>query len=122
TVLRYTGGKFKTLVKVGDIPGTVISMAETRDHRVWIGTPDHGLVHADGGTMSTVIPALANKKINTLLAANSGGLWIGTDEGLLFWDGTPLQDRNLPPLIAQLQILALANDPQGNIWVGTNRG
>jgi signal transduction histidine kinase/ligand-binding sensor domain-containing protein len=122
TVLRYTGGKFKTLVKVADIPGTVISMAETRDHRVWIGTPDHGLFHADGGTMSTVIPALANKKINTLLAANSGGLWIGTDEGLLFWDGTQLQDRNLPPLIAQLQILALANDPQGNIWVGTNRG
>ena len=122
TVLHYTGGKFKTLVKVADIPGTVISMAETRDHRVWIGTPDRGLFRADGGAMSTVIPSIANRKINTLLAAHNGGLWIGTDEGLLFWDGTQLEERNLPPLMAQLQILALANDPEGNIWVGTNRG
>jgi ligand-binding sensor domain-containing protein len=122
TLMRYTAGKFKTLVKVAEIPGTVISMAETRDHRVWIGTPDHGLFRADGSAISTVIPSLANKKINTLLPANNGGLWIGTDEGLLFWDGTQLEERNLPPSMAQLQILALANDPQGNIWVGTNRG
>ncbi|HEY2466477.1 MAG TPA: two-component regulator propeller domain-containing protein [Terracidiphilus sp.] len=122
TVLRYTGGKFKTLVKVTDMPGTVISMAETRDHRVWIGTPDHGLFRADGGALSPVMPSLANKKINTLLPATNGGLWIGTDEGLLFWNGIQLEDRNLPPSMAQLQILSLAKGPQGNIWVGTNRG
>ena len=79
TVLRYIGGKFKTLVKVADIPGTVISMAETRDHRVWIGTPDNGgPFRVNNGAISSVTPQLANRKINTLLAANSGGLWIGT--------------------------------------------
>jgi ligand-binding sensor domain-containing protein len=123
TVLRYSGGKFKTLVKVADIPGTVISMAETRDRRVWIGTPDNGLFRVSDGAVSSVTPQLANKKINTLLAANSGGLWIGTDEGLFFWDGAQLQEEaNLSPLNSQLQILALAKDSQGSVWVGTNRG
>jgi signal transduction histidine kinase/ligand-binding sensor domain-containing protein len=122
TVQRYTGGKFKTLVKAADTPGTVISMAETRDHHVWIGTPDDGLFRVDGETLSSISSQLANRKINALLAANSGGLWIGTDEGLLFWDGTQLAKMNLPSSIAQLQILALAKDAQANIWVGTNRG
>jgi ligand-binding sensor domain-containing protein len=120
--LRYSGGKFETIVQTAKIPGTAISMAQTRDHRIWIGTPDNGLFRVNDGAISSVTPQLANKKINTLLAANSGGLWIGTDEGLFFWDGAQLQEANLPPLMSQLQILALAKDPQGNIWVGTNRG
>ena len=120
--LHYSRGKFETIVKTQTIPGTAISMAETRDHRIWIGTPDNGLFRVSDGALSSVTPQLANKKINTLLAANSGGLWIGTDEGLFFWDGAQLQVPNLPPLISQLQILALAKDSQGNVWVGTNRG
>jgi ligand-binding sensor domain-containing protein len=120
--LRYSGGKFETIVKTAKIPGTALSMAETRDRRVWIGTPDNGLFRVNDGAISSVTPQLANKKINTLLAANSGGLWIGTDEGLFFWDGAQLQEANLPPLIPQLQILALAKDSQGSVWVGTNRG
>ena len=120
--LHYSRGKFETIVKTEAIPGTAISMAETRDHRIWIGTPNNGLFRVNDGAISSITPQLANKKINTLLAANSGGLWIGTDEGLFFWDGAQLQVSNLPPLISQLQILALAKDSQGNVWVGTSRG
>ena len=45
--LRYREGKFQTIAHVEDVPGTVISIAETRDGRVWMGTRDDGLFRID---------------------------------------------------------------------------
>lgn len=41
--LRYHDGRFETVVNADENPGTVISLAMTRDQRVWLGT-QHSVV------------------------------------------------------------------------------
>jgi signal transduction histidine kinase/ligand-binding sensor domain-containing protein len=118
--LRYRDGKFQSIGTSDDMDGIAISVAETRDRRVWMGTRDLGLFRIDQGSLFNVSKQLADTSVNTLLPANNGGLWIGTDAGIEFWDGNRLAKTGLPSFIKQLQILALTKDHEGNVWVGTN--
>jgi ligand-binding sensor domain-containing protein/signal transduction histidine kinase len=119
---RYRKGQLETVIPADQNPGTVISLAATRDGKVWLGTQDNGLFRVSGGDLSKVAKELQDWKINALLPANSGGLWIGTDHGIRFWDGTGLATLNLPSSIGRLQVLAMALDQDANVWVGTNQG
>ncbi len=65
---------------------------------------------------------LVNKDINTLLAANNGGLWIGTTAGIEYWDGKGLVKLGLPRSINQSHVLAMGKDHDSNVWVGTDHG
>lgn len=118
--LRYQDGRFETVVNADENPGTVISLAMTRDQRVWLGTQDNGLFRVSDGRISRIDGAAP--KVNALLPANSGGLWIGTDHGLQYWDGNRLTKPNLQSPIGPLKILALAMDRDANIWIGTDHG
>jgi signal transduction histidine kinase/ligand-binding sensor domain-containing protein len=120
--LRYRDGKFQRVGTSKDMDGIAISIAQTRDRKVWMGTRDIGLFRIDQGSLFNVSNQLADTSVNTLLPANNGGLWIGTDTGIEFWDGNGLAKKGLPSFLKQLQILALAKDPEGNVWVGTNHG
>jgi len=120
--LRYRDGKFDTAGHAEEVPGTVISVGETRDGRVWMGTRDDGLFRIDQGRVTSVSRELTTSKINALLPANSGGLWIGTDAGIKFWDGNGLVKNGPPSPLDHLQILAMTKDHQANVWVGTNHG
>jgi ligand-binding sensor domain-containing protein/signal transduction histidine kinase len=120
--LRYRNGHMETVVSSDDNPGTVIALAATRDRRVWLGTRDTGLFRAGGGLIAQVAQELKDTKINSLLPASNGGLWIGTDQGIRFWDGSRLAALNLPYAIGQLQILAMTKDRDDNVWVGTSHG
>lgn len=120
--LQYSGGKFVTVVATGQIPNAVISLAQTRDQTIWLGTRDNGLFRMVDGRPESVSNDLNDAKINTLLPAISGGLWIGTDHGLRYWDGHQLVELPLPAPVRQLQILTLLQDSDLNIWAGTDHG
>lgn len=121
-VLDDRDGKFEPVPNTGELADTVISVAQTRDHNIWLGTRDSGLFRMTNGHPVSVSSALAGTKINVLLSAYSGGLWIGTDHGLRYWDGSGLAQLALLPAIDQLQILAMTVDRNSNTWVGTNHG
>jgi ligand-binding sensor domain-containing protein len=79
---RYEGGRLETIVRADQIPGNVISLAATRDQSIWLGTQDNGLFRLSQGHISKVAQELKDSKINVLLPADTGGLWIGTDNGI----------------------------------------
>jgi signal transduction histidine kinase/ligand-binding sensor domain-containing protein len=120
--LRYREGKFQRVGTSEDMDGIAISVAETRDRKVWMGTRDIGLFRIDPESLFNVSKQLADTSINALLPATNGGLWIGTDAGIDFWDRNGLADKGLPAFFKQLQVLALTKDHDGNVWVGTNHG
>jgi signal transduction histidine kinase/ligand-binding sensor domain-containing protein len=122
STLRYRDGKFETVAYTGEGPGTVVSVNQTRDGHVWIGTQDAGLFRVDQEHITNVSRELANSKVNTLLPANNGGLWVGTDAGIKFWDGNGLAKTDQLSPISQFQILAMMRDRQSNVWVGTSHG
>jgi PAS domain S-box-containing protein len=119
---RYRHGKFETVTNSEEVPGTVISLAEARDLTVWMGTRDDGLFRIDERHAPNLPKELVDKKINALLAAKNGGLWIGTDDGLRFLNNTGSLRAEATLWAYHDQVLALTRDRDGNTWAGTNRG
>jgi ligand-binding sensor domain-containing protein/signal transduction histidine kinase len=119
---RYEDGRLETIARAEQSPGIVISLAATRDHSIWLGTRDSGLFRLSQGHISKVAQELKDSKINALLPADTGGLWIGTDNGIHLWEGGVVATLNLPSSLRHLQILSMARDHDMNVWIGTNHG
>jgi ligand-binding sensor domain-containing protein/signal transduction histidine kinase len=120
--IRFRNGNAETVVNADKDLGVVRSVAVARDGRIWSATEDGILFRADAGRPSKIVEEPANTRINTLLPAINGGLWIGTNRGLQLWDGSKLANLDLPPSIENLPILALAMDHDANVWAGTSAG
>ena len=117
--LRYRGGRLQPILPGAG--GDGISIIETADGVVWIGTPTSGLEMLRNGK-STPVPGLPDSKVNCLEASPQGDLWIGTDNGLAHWDGARIAPRDVPAALAHGHILSLAHDSDSNLWVGTLEG
>jgi ligand-binding sensor domain-containing protein/signal transduction histidine kinase len=110
-----------TAHRLAEPNSAVLSMIETFDGRLWLGTQDKGLFFFKDGRISSVPSPAKNEKINCLLPADNGELWIGTDGGLRRWNGSVVTSDAVPPSLVHQPILALARDRDSNIWIGTSR-
>jgi PAS domain S-box-containing protein len=107
--------------KLGPSSPPVISMAETSDGKVWLGTLGDGLFVLTGGRATNVDVGLADRKINSLLPMGEE-LWVGTDTGLYHGNGNGFRRLELPSFLGIVQVLSILRDRDANIWVGTTRG
>lgn len=120
-VMTYGGGRPQIVAPASALPRSpVISIAESNDAAVWLGTRDAGLFRMNAGSAAVAVPGSEEFKINCLLAQGGSGLWIGTDAGVVRWDGTALTRAGLPSSIAHVQALAMSDDRNGNLWIGTS--
>jgi signal transduction histidine kinase/ligand-binding sensor domain-containing protein len=117
----YRGGKFETIAVATPLARSpVLSVAQTSDGDVWMGTRDAGLFRVSKNHVAAVVNGLPDLKINCLLPDGDGRLWVGTDGGIALWDGSRLTSGGIPEAINHSQALALLKDRDGNIWVGTD--
>ena len=67
---------------------------------------------------------LPQNTVQTVLRGRDGYLWLGTQEGLVRFDGARFTtyDRRSTPELKHNSILALAEAPDGTLWAGTNGG
>jgi len=119
--LRYSAGKFIPVVSSGEASGLPIAIAETADGAVWVGMRDTGLFRVRDGRGSQVT-GLPDQKVNALLSGEGRELWIGTDSGLVRWDGSAITRRGVPSALARSPILAMARDRDSNLWISTPAG
>jgi ligand-binding sensor domain-containing protein/signal transduction histidine kinase len=98
----------------------VISIGETDDGRIWLGTEAAGLFYSKEGRLSSV-GNLAGTRINSILPIDNSELWIGTSKGLLRWNGSTLTRERVPSALQHSEVLSLIRDRDANIWVGTNQ-
>jgi ligand-binding sensor domain-containing protein/signal transduction histidine kinase len=117
---RYAGGKFTPIVSPVGTGGLGLAVAETADGAAWIGSPD-GLtcVRAEGRSQ---VMALSGQKVGVLQAGSGPELWIGTDAGLVRWDGAAVTHRGVPSALTRNEILALLRDRDSNLWVSISNG
>jgi signal transduction histidine kinase/ligand-binding sensor domain-containing protein len=108
--------------KLGPASPPVISLAETADGKIWMGTLGDGLFLLRGGRATRVNAGLLDRKMNCLLAIGSDELWVGTNTGLYRGNGTGFRRLELPSFLGTVQVLSLLRDRDSNIWVGTTRG
>lgn len=120
--LLYKGGKFESLAPAITASLTIISLAQTNDGKVWIGTRDSGLLSINNGQVTRILEGLPDSKINCLLPVGDRELWIGTDKGVALWNGSELTRAGLLPSLGQAQVLAMTMDRESNLWIGTANG
>ena len=118
---NFKGGAFQMLASAADLPRSpVISLAQTTDGDIWMGTRDVGLFHMRDGKTASIRNGLPDSKVNCLLADGSRDLWIGTDNGIVRWNGSELAAAGIPASLNHFQALTMARDRDANIWVGTD--
>lgn len=118
-IFRFLGDDVEKLVS--GLP-PVISLAETAEGKIWMGTLGDGLFFLAGGRAIKVNAGLPDRKINCLLAIGSDELWVGTDTGLYRGNSKGVRQVELPSVVSNVQVLSILRDHDSNIWVGTARG
>lgn len=122
-VIRYRNGHVETIVSHQMMPSSfVIAMTETPDGDVWLGTRDSGLLRLHDGHLSPIVKGLQNQKINALLVGEGHTLWIGTDDGVMRWNGSEVTRAGIPDRFAHVGALAMVRDHDENLWIGTTSG
>jgi ligand-binding sensor domain-containing protein/signal transduction histidine kinase len=105
---------------------TVPLLLQSHEGFLWAGT-ELGLARFDGVSFRVfdhlATPALPEGEIRCLLDSNgSGGLWVGTGNGLLHWiDGNPRLMKSEDGLPSN-SIRGLAQTSDSTVWVWTESG
>ncbi|MEO8126103.1 MAG: two-component regulator propeller domain-containing protein, partial [Bryobacteraceae bacterium] len=119
--LLMHGTTFETAAAPKDFSrSAVLSIAQTSNGDIWVGTRDAGLFRLAGGRTFAVTEELPDPKVNALVAFGNNELWVGTDSGIARWNGTKLTRAGVPRSLDGVQALAMAVDRDSNLWVGTN--
>ncbi len=113
--------------RVEDVDSAMIlSLAETSDGAVWVGTEEHGLYRlaADGDVDHfDDRHGLGSPNVWALLEDHRGLLWIGTHGGgLSLWDGVAMSGFGLRDGLTSERVTTLAEDRDGSLWIGTRGG
>jgi signal transduction histidine kinase/ligand-binding sensor domain-containing protein len=97
------------------------------DHhqQVWAGArPAYGaglfrLVH---GLFHPALDVAHMPDMSVLFADHTNDLWVGTEGGLGYWDGSQLRMFTTAAGLSANNVHALAEDHLGNLWIGTELG
>ncbi|WP_102797109.1 ligand-binding sensor domain-containing diguanylate cyclase [Bowmanella denitrificans] len=108
----------------GDTP-SILSLAENDQHFL-LGTYSHGLLmlnkqNGQLSQMNTRDGLLANH-VRSLLVASDNSLWIGTTRGLNHLTTQGIQSFDKSNGLTDDYIMAIAQDPRGGIWIGSEMG
>jgi len=75
----------------------------------------------DGRRVIAFTERLLGRRITSLLASGAD-LWVGTDAGLVLWNGTAITGDRVPSSLRRAQVLTMWADRRSNLWFGTRSG
>jgi signal transduction histidine kinase/ligand-binding sensor domain-containing protein len=123
--LNHTEGpRIRTYTSADGLPDDLIrSLLSDEDGSLWIGTR-HGLAHLQNDRFVTLTHSdgLGSDLVGALLkshSSNSHDLWIGTLDGLARLRDGHIETFTKRDGLSGDTITALAEYPQGTIWIGT---
>jgi len=102
-------------------PIIITAVKVASDGSVWIGTAEQGFYVNTGSGFVNTYSALY-KTINVIEEDASGNIWLGTDYGLIKWDGNAYSYISRLDGLPGNKISALHKDRQNRLWIGTRGG
>ena len=106
----------------GLIEDNAMSVAPARDGGVWITGADTGIVGVSDRAGVTPLRAgreLPTAHFNSVLEDARGRLWIGTNDGLIWFEHGQVVSVRTPDGLPFGVVLAIGEDSDDNIWVST---
>lgn len=105
----------------------ITSIAEDKQGNLWIGDYEVGLVILDRSVNRFIrVPDFLKNDVNKIICDTKGNMWIGTNNGLRFYDNqskiyhTYQYDIFNPSGINSNSIYALMEDRTGIVWISGN--
>ena len=117
---RFRGGAFTIYTtKEGLTNNEVRAIYEDRKGKIWIGTVG-GLNLFEDGKLSS-IPEL-KQTVSAILERQDGSLWFGARNGLVELKDGKITTHTTQNGLSENRILALYEDAQASLWIGTYGG
>lgn len=92
------------------------------DGTLWVGV-SQGLFRGTLDSELLPVPAFGVAEIATIRAARAGGLWIGSDQGVVRWHENRVQQRIGPAEgLGSRFVRSVHEDERGTLWIGTYGG
>jgi ligand-binding sensor domain-containing protein len=85
---------------------------------IWLGSSEQGFYVNKGSGFIKVLSA-AYAKVNSIEEGNAGNIFIGTDNGIIKWDGSTYTYIKAVDGLPSDRILALSFATSGRMWIGT---
>lgn len=101
-----------------------ITLVEDRDKSMWFGLAENGVIRLQSGELThwTMKEGLIDDRIESMLAASDGTIWVGTHGGVSRWNGSGWQ--RWPSLGYPdpdgLIVFELLETRDGTIWADTS--
>jgi ligand-binding sensor domain-containing protein len=88
---------------------------------IWVGTTDQGFyVNQGAGYVKNLTTQY--KKVNAIEEGPQGNIYIGTDNGIVKWDGTSYSYITALQGLPLNKISSIRLDRKERLWIGTNGG
>ena len=120
-LFRFKDGRFEHHGAADGLSSDrIMALREDREGNLWIGTTDGGLdrIKKERITVYGSRHGLSDDKLWSVFEDSRGTLWAGTADGMLNRRRAGAE-RFEPVLNAGAQVLAMAEDPSGALWIGT---
>ncbi len=128
-VTRYKKGSFSHIQIQEALNKDVLTITEDKKGLLWFGFDGSGFFNYDGKSFRQY---LSQKNVNiesiwTLMSDSKGNIWLGTNTGVVRFDGEYFEGFELSGFsyedgesIGTSPVQSLFEDARGNIWIGTS--
>ena len=124
-LVDFQGKPTKVYTTADGLPSNRISSTcQATDGTQWVSTYDGGLSRSVNGKFERYRNAVfgLDGEIRTLLCADNGFVWAGTDHGVYRLKADSAQRFTAENGLADNSVLSLLPDHNGGIWIGTQTG
>jgi hypothetical protein len=105
-----------------NVPSDVTAIAWKGSTEAWLASGAGAVRIVDNKTVKvfTENDGLESELVHDVVEGLNGQIWIATSRGIGVWDGNRWSFPKEPPY--NVKASALTRDPDGRIWIGTDRG
>jgi ligand-binding sensor domain-containing protein/signal transduction histidine kinase len=121
----FDGRRFRTFnEKDGLTNSCVWSLAEDRQHTIWIGTYGGGLFRYSNGVFKqyTIEDGLVSRIGAQIMVARDDTLWLATPDGVSHVQNGRIQNYTAADGLSSIRVHSIYQDHGGTIWVATQAG
>ncbi|MGB0524606.1 MAG: two-component regulator propeller domain-containing protein [Flammeovirgaceae bacterium] len=127
-ITRFNGLEFNVFntANTSQIINNAINyLFEARDNAIWTCTESGGVNRLKDGKFDnyTKTHGLPSNTTECIAQDRKGRIWVGTNQGICFWDGVRFSQEGLPNSMKNINAISVFFDSKGAMWVGTaNKG